>query len=336
MPGCLAAPPLWRFAAAAGCVKRAGGFGLASNWVIETQNRLRRARLRAIYWGRVSMRLRPVRVLRRTALAVVDERVSLVAAGCAYYATLALFPAISMLIAIYGMAFDPKTVEPQLQVLKNLLAPSAFHLIADSVRVLVSKPRGTLTFGLLVSTGITVWSASAATRSILGALNLAYGIRESRGFWHFHATALALTLGVIGSAALVLALLVLVPAGISFLGFAYHTRHSVKLISQAALFIFVLAGFQVLYRYGPSRRPAARRLVLPGAFAATLLWAGASWLFTYYIGHLASLDATYGPMAALVGILLGFYVSAFVLLAGAAMNAAIEDEARLAAAEPPP
>ncbi len=266
------------------------------------------------------------RVLRRTAFAVADEQINLVAAGCAYFATVALFPAISTLIAVYGLLFDPRTVEPQLQMLKGLVAPSAYHLIADSVRLLVTKPHGTLTFGLAVSTIITLWSAGAATRSILGALNLAYNIRETRGFLRFQATAMALTVGVIVAAALVLAALVLAPAVMSFIGAPLHARHNVRFFSQIGLFLFVLASFVVLYRYGPSHPPARALFVLPGAVAATLLWLGASTLFSYYVAHLASFDATYGPLGALVGILLGFYVSAFVLLAGAAFNAAIEDE----------
>ena len=50
-----------------------------------------------------------------------SDRVSLAAAGCAYYATLALFPAISMLISVYGLAFNVRSVEGQLQVLRDLL-----------------------------------------------------------------------------------------------------------------------------------------------------------------------------------------------------------------------
>ena len=75
-----------------------------------------------------------------------------------------------MLVSIYGLAFDPATVGPQLQVLRDLLPESAFHLIADRVNLLVSKPAGTLTFSLLVSIMIALWSASTGTKSILGAL----------------------------------------------------------------------------------------------------------------------------------------------------------------------
>ena len=58
-----------------------------------------------------------------------------------------------MLISIYGLVFDPATVEPQLATLQDLLPPSAFTLISERVHMLVSKPQGTLTTGLLISTG---------------------------------------------------------------------------------------------------------------------------------------------------------------------------------------
>ena len=134
-------------------------------------------------------------VFKRTAREVATDRISLVAAGCAFYATLALFPAISMLVSIYGLVFDPATVGPQLAVLRDLLPPSAYQLIADRVQVLVSKPPGTLTFSLALSIMIALWSSSTGTKSILGALNLAYEERESRSFIRFQLTALGMTLG---------------------------------------------------------------------------------------------------------------------------------------------
>ena len=86
-------------------------------------------------------------ILRATLRRMVGDQVGLVAAGCAFYATLALFPAITMLIFIYGLAFDPTTVEPQLRVMEELLPPDAYSLIAGRVHVLVTQPRGTLGLG---------------------------------------------------------------------------------------------------------------------------------------------------------------------------------------------
>ena len=103
------------------------------------------------------------RVLRRTGLVMLSDRVGLTAAGCAFYATLALFPAISMLISIYGLLQDPATVEPQLEVLRNLLPPSAWQLISDRVHMLVSRPPASLGLHLLFNTAVTLWSSATGT-----------------------------------------------------------------------------------------------------------------------------------------------------------------------------
>ena len=264
------------------------------------------------------------RVIARTAREVITDRISLCAAGCAFYATLALFPAISMLVSIYGLAFDPATVGPQMQVLQDLLPPSAFHLIADRVQMLVSKPAGTLTFSLLVSIMIALWSASTGTKSILGALNLAYEEREQRSFVRFQLTALGMTLGAILAAVIGLAALVLLPAFIGFFGISTYGATIARLTSLGALVIFVLLALSLLYRFGPSRNAASWHWVTPGSLVATVLWLIVSALFSFYVEHLASYDATYGPLGAVVGVMMWFYVSALAVLVGAELNAELE------------
>jgi membrane protein len=264
------------------------------------------------------------RVLGRTLNEIITDRVSLVAAGCAFYATLALFPTITMVISIYGLVFDPTTVEPQLAALRDLLPPSAFTLIADRVHVLVSKPPSTLTFSLLLSVVIALWSSATGTKSILGALNLAYEEREKRSFLRFQLTAFAMTLGGMVAVAVGIAVLVLLPAAESFIGISEGAKLLAKLASYFMLVVFVLLALSMLYRFGPSRRSPSWHWVTPGAIIATLLWLAASALFSYYVGHLASYDATYGPLGAVVGVMMWFYVTAFVVLVGAELNAELE------------
>jgi membrane protein len=263
-------------------------------------------------------------VIARTAREVVTDRVSLCAAGCAFYATLALFPAITMLVAIYGLIFDPGTVRPQLAALRELLPPSAYQLIADRVQMLVSKPPGTLTFSLGLSIAIALWSTTTGTKSILGALNLAYEQRETRGMLRFQLTALGMTLGAILAAVIGLAALVVVPALVGFFGMSAHRALIARASSLGALVLFVLLALSLLYRFGPSRPSAGLWLVTPGSLVATLLWLIASVLFSYYVQHLASYDATYGPLGAVVGVMMWFYVSAFAVLVGAELNAELE------------
>jgi membrane protein len=173
---------------------------------------------------------------------------------------------------------------------------------------------------------VALWSATTGTKSILGALNLAYDTPEKRGFFRFQATAMTMTLGGIVAAAIGIALLVLVPAVESFLGISDGAALLSRMASLAVLVVFVLLSLSLLYRFGASRPAPGWRWVTPGAVLATILWLAASTLFSYYVGHLASYDATYGPLGAVVGVMMWFFVSAFVALVGAELNAELETE----------
>ena len=275
-------------------------------------------------------------VLRRTLIEMLTDRVALVAAGCAFYATLALFPAMSMLISIYGMLFDPVTVEPQLEVLRGLVPPSAFTLISERVHMLVSRPSGSLGWSLLLSTGITLWSSATGTKSIITALNIAYEEKERRSVLRFQITAFTITLlGILG-AVIGLALLVGLPAVLTNLGFASHQKVLIRLASLALLVLAVLTGLSLLYRYGPCRERPRWQWVTPGSVAATLLWVAVSALFSLYVGQFASYDATYGSLGTVAGVMMWFYVSAYAVLLGAELNAELELQTVVDSTEGPP
>ncbi len=270
-------------------------------------------------------------VLRRTFSEMISDRIGLAAAGCAFYATLALFPAISMLVSVYGLAFDPQTVEPQMRVLKHLLPGPAYSLIADRIHVLVSKDPSTLTISLIISVLVTMWSSSAGTKSMLAALNMAYDEKETRSFLRFQATALSMTLGGILGAALTLALLVFLPALLDFVPEHFgmtlveaQTQTLIQFGSPVLMVVFIALAFSLLYRFGPARQEARWYWVAPGAVISTVLWLIASAGFSYYVGHVASYDATYGPLGAVIGIMMWFFVTAYVVLLGAELNAELE------------
>ena len=263
-------------------------------------------------------------VIRRTALEMLSDRVSLVAAGCAFYATLALFPAISMLVSVYGLLSDPSTVLPQLAVLQNLLPPAAFKLIADRVQDLISKPPATLGTSLLFSTTITLWSSASGTKALIGALNLAYEEREQRSFLRFQLVAFTMTLFVIVGSAVGLGLLVALPALLEGVGYAFHERAIIRAASFALLVFAVLLALSALYRYAPCRAAPQWNWVTPGSMLATFLWVVASALFSWYVATFATYDATYGPLGTVVAIMMWFWVTAYAVLLGAELNAELE------------
>ncbi|MDE2005088.1 MAG: YihY/virulence factor BrkB family protein, partial [Rhodospirillales bacterium] len=261
-----------------------------------------------------------VRFVLRVGAALATDRASMAAAGAAYYATLALFPAISTLITLYGLVFDRESVAGQMQALRAVAPAPVYALIAQRVAALLAQPAGRLGAGLALGLGLTLWSASAGTRSVLTALNVAYGMTERRGVVRFYALSLVLTLLAMVVAALAIAVLVALPLAAGLVGLGRAAERGAHLAGFAALLGFVAASLAVMYRVG-TVPGEGRRAVWPGVVAATLLWLGASAALGVYMGRLANLGATYGPLAAVVGVMLWFYVSAYAVLVGAEVNA---------------
>ncbi|HEX5327512.1 MAG TPA: YihY/virulence factor BrkB family protein [Acetobacteraceae bacterium] len=259
--------------------------------------------------------------------ALVSDRGSIAAAGCAFYATLALFPAITTLVSLYGLAFNRANVESQLLYLHGLLPSPAFELIADRVHDLVTQPSGQLGLRLLVSSLVTFWSAAAGTKSMLSALNVAYNVEEQRSFLRFQAVALGTTLAAMMAAVLGISVLVFMPVVLSFIGLKAHAGVLIHAVGMLMLVAFVAISVAVLYRIGPSRRRKAVQRIAPGTAVATLIWLVASSLLTLYVANLATFGATYGSIAAVVGVMLWFYLSVYAVLLGAELNSQLERKA---------
>lgn len=249
---------------------------------------------------------------------------SLAAAGCAFYATLSLFPAISMLISVYGLLFDPASVVPQLDVLRHLLPPPAYSLIEDRVMQLVAQPRGHLTIGLGVAFLVSVVSSASASKAVLSAMNVAYDTTERRPFLRFQAIGLAMTLSAVVCVVLAIAVLLVLPALIQFSGLSSFGAALIQIASFGLVIGFFALGLALLYARGPCRTPPPGARVLPGTGLATLLWLLSSYVLSLYVGRLANFDATYGSIGAVVGIMLWFYISAYAALLGAELNAQLE------------
>ncbi|HEY0184305.1 MAG TPA: YihY/virulence factor BrkB family protein [Rhodopila sp.] len=275
-------------------------------------------------------------LLGRTLRASTTDRASLAAAGCAFYATLALFPAISMLISVYGMILDPVTAEQQLSALSGLLPTPAFTLIEDRVHQLVTQSSGDLSLRLLVSFLLTFWSSATGSKSVLSAVNVAYDVTEQRPFLRFQIIGLAMTLVSVLCAILAIGVLLLLPPAIDFLGLASHGGGLIHAVGLAMLIGFFFIAVSLLYRFGPSRPTPPRPRITPGAALATVLWLLASELLSYYVSRIGTFGATYGSLGAAVGVMLWFYVSAYAVLLGAELNARLEEVDGEPAAQPAP
>ena len=265
------------------------------------------------------------KLLVRTLKASTTDRMSLAAAGCAFYTTLALFPAISILISVAGLVLDTHTAEEQLIALSGILPAPAFALIADRVHQLVAQSGGSLSAQLAVGLILTLWSSASGAKSVLSAVNVAYEVTEQRPFLRFQVIGFAMTFVAMLCAILAIAVLLLLPTAIDFLGWSSHGGTLIHSAGLIMLVVFFFASISLLYRYGPSRMPPPRPRIHPGSTLATVLWLLASEVLSYYVSRIGTFGATYGSLGAAVGVMLWFYISAYAVLLGAELNARLED-----------
>ena len=260
----------------------------------------------------------------RTIVASTTDHVSLAAAGCAFYATLSLFPAISVLISVYGLMFDLRSVVPQLNVLRELLPKPAFGLIEDRVLQLVALPPAHLTFGLGIAFLVSFFASASASKSLLSAMNVAYDATERRPILRFQLIGLIMTLSAVLCSVAAIAVMLVLPPLIEFSGLSAFGAALIQLAGFSLVVGFFALSVSLLYARGPARAPPPNPRILPGTALATFVWLLSSYLLTLYVGRLASYDATYGSIGAVVGIMLWFYVSAYAVLLGAELNAQLE------------
>jgi membrane protein len=255
---------------------------------------------------------------------VAQDRLSIVAAGVAFYALLAVFPALAALIALYGLLFDAQQVSKQIAGLEGLLPPQALDVLVEELRALVQASKGALGWGAAGALLLALWSASRGVKILMEALNVAYDQREERGFLKRNALALLLTLGAIAGAAIAVASVVFLPAVIRFIGLEPQLEGLITYARWPILAAAVATGIAVMYRYGPSRERPGWDRVAGGALAATALWLAGSALFSAFVSTFGGFNRTYGSLAAFVILLMWFLLSAYAILLGAELNAELE------------
>jgi membrane protein len=251
---------------------------------------------------------------------------SMIAASLAFFAFLAIPAALTALVALYGLAFDPSAVGNQIAAMKGVIPDDAIGLLSGELTQITSSSSSKLSFALVLSVIIALWSTRSGTSSLMTALNIAYEEQEKRNLLRFYRDALALTLCGIVFAVLAIALVAVLPAVIDLLPLGDDAKLAAAFVRWPVLLLLVAASLAAVYRYAPSREQAKWRWVSWGAAIATVLWLGGSVLFSVYVSHFASYDKSYGSLGAVVALLMWLYVTSFVVLLGAEINAEIEHQ----------
>lgn len=268
--------------------------------------------------GRVT---RTWRVLSSLWRRVGERNVALISAGIAFYAMLAIFPGVAALVSLWGFLSDPVQIEAQLSLIEEFVPPDAFSLLADQIDRLVGNFDGTLGLTGALSLGVTLWSARLGVGGLIQGLNAVHGVPARGGVGHTLVT-LLMTLALMAVAMVALATVVVLPVVLAFFPLGGMAYAALSVANWAVVFLVIVGAVGLLYRFGPNLRPRVRWLS-PGLWLAVGLWAVASVGFSWYLSNFGNYGAVYGSLGAVIALLMWFYISAFAVLLGAALNAAL-------------
>ena len=255
-----------------------------------------------------------------------DDRIMAEAASVTYYTLLAIFPAMATLISLYGLFADPATIGKNVDALDGIVPGGGMQIINDQLHSLISAPNQALGLGALVGLLISIWSATSGVKSLFDALNVVYREREARSFVHRTWLSLAFTLGALAFVMLAVTAIVVVPAVLSYVGFASAGAWLVSIGRWPLLLITFAIFLAVTYRFGPSRSSISWHWVTWGSAVATITWALASALFSWYVANFGSYNKTYGSLGAAVGFMTWIWISTIIVLAGAELDAELEQK----------
>lgn len=253
---------------------------------------------------------------------VQSDRLSLVAAGVAFFIFLSIFPALASVISLYGLIADPDDVRAHINSFAHLLPAEVLSLLEQHIVRFASSAEQKLGLGLFVGLLISLWSANKAMKAVAQALNIAYDVKEDRNFIKVNLITLGLTF--LSSIVFTFALISLIVVPVLVSAILSHARLEwlILIVSWFLLFCAILGIFTVLYRKAPAlhNRISSRQL-LPGALFSTVLLMLGSALFSLYIINFGKYDAQYGSLASVVVTMLWLYLGAFIFLLGAEINA---------------
>jgi membrane protein len=263
-----------------------------------------------------------VEVLKRTVKQLKSDNVPVVSGGVAYYAFLALVPALAAVVSIYGLVADPSDVGRQLDSFFGALPRDAAQLLRSQVTSITAQQAGGLGVAAAIGIAGSLWSASKGMQAMIASLNIAYDEEESRKGLRLKAMTLGMT--VVGAVVItgLVAAMTVVGALASHLPTA--GQWAVSIARWPVLFAVLGLGIAMLYRYAPDRDDPEWRWVTPGAAVAAALVVLGSLGFARYVNAFGSYSETYGSLGAIVVLLLWLNLTAYIVVFGAELDAELE------------
>jgi membrane protein len=258
-------------------------------------------------------------VLARTYAEFNRDRVLLLAGAVAFFAVLAIVPAITAAVSLYALVSDPASVQGQFDQLQALMPNGSFELLKQQVERIVSQQNSSGVW-FVVGVLIALWSTMSGMKGLIDSLNIVYEVKDERSLLRYNFIALVMTLGALLWLGLAIVGLVAIPVILSFFPFGSAGAVLANWARWPVLLIVLMMGLAALYRFGPHRRHPRWEWVSPGNLFAAVGWLAGSALMSWYLSNFANYNTTYGSLGAAVALMLWLWVTAVIVLLGAELN----------------
>ncbi|WP_017586279.1 YihY/virulence factor BrkB family protein [Nocardiopsis ganjiahuensis] len=256
-----------------------------------------------------------------------EGRAGLLAAGMAFKAMLALFPALLAAVSVFGILADPEELTDQIRDWMAAAPDEVSTLVGEQLTAIAETETGTLGFTFATALTVALWNASGAMAGLMEGCNTAYGEVDHRPFLVKRGVALLLSLGVGAFVFAVVGLITLLPMLLHGVGLGEEMALAIRIGQWPLLAVVTVAALGVVYRVAPRRRTSTVRWLTPGAVIAMVLWLACSGLFALFVQRFGDFGATYGTIAGVIVLMIWLWLSSFVVLLGAAINAELETQA---------
>jgi membrane protein len=260
----------------------------------------------------------------RVGASYFGDRVGFVAGGVTFFVILSLFPTLAAFVTLYGLFADPADAWGRLQFLYSVLPSPVAEFLGGEMQRLAENATTTLTFTLVWTLALSLWTANGAIKVLFYGLNIAYHEVERRNFVKYNLVCMAFTVTGLVSVLLTAGLVVGVPVVLGLFGLSDEWARLAPLRWPILGAVYV-AALTVIYAFGPCRARARWRWLTPGALFAALLSLTLSLVFSWYLQNFVR-TASYGPLAAMMGFLLWTWLSVQIILMGAELNAEVEHQ----------
>lgn len=245
----------------------------------------------------------------------------MISAGMAFYGILSIFPAVALVISIWGFAADPTVIRGQLIAMQDFLPGDAFRLISEQVEALLATTSRDLGWTTFISTMLALWSSRAGVSSLISGINAIHHLPQRGGVMHT-IRSLVLTCTLVGIVLAAMMLAVVIPVIIRYLPLGPVAGLLLEYLNFGLGLALVVFGIALVYRLGPNRpKGAQRRIFTRGLLVSVVLWALVSRGFVFYLSNFHSYNQVYGSIGAVIALLMWMYLSGFAILLGAAVDA---------------